>query len=50
MEGTIGGARPHGRPRILWMDNIKEWRSITSREALNQLAANRDCNVATMNE
>ncbi|KAI5735920.1 hypothetical protein M8J77_024255 [Diaphorina citri] len=42
MEGTIGGARPRGRPRILWMDDIKEWLSITSREALNQLAANRD--------
>ena len=25
LEGTIEGKRGHGRPRMMWMDNIKDW-------------------------
>ena len=34
MQGTMPGARRRGRPRTVWMDNIKTWTGLPVEESI----------------
>ena len=34
MQGTMPGARRRGRPRTVWMDNIKTWTGLSVEESI----------------
>ena len=41
MQGTIPGARRRGRPRTVWMDNIKTWTGLSVEESI-RMTEDRD--------
>ena len=40
-QGTMPGARRRGRPRTVWMDNIRTWSGLTVDESI-KMAEDRD--------
>eukprot|EP00794_Sanderia_malayensis_P012563 gene12562-13849_t len=42
MEGFINGKRAQGRPRRMWIDDIKEWTNIKEYGQLKREAQNRE--------
>ena len=42
MEGFINGKRAQGRPRRMWIDDIKEWTNIKEYGQLKRTAQNRE--------
>ena len=41
LEARIDGKRGRGRPRTMWMDNIKDWLNISYKECIRN-AKNRE--------
>ncbi|GFR59096.1 endonuclease-reverse transcriptase [Elysia marginata] len=41
-EGKIEGKRGQGRPRRIWMDDVKEWSGLTSYGDMKRKAENRE--------
>jgi len=41
MQGTMPGARRRGRPRTVWMDNIKTWTGLSVEESI-KMTEDRD--------
>jgi len=41
MQGTMPGARRRGRPRTVWMDNIKTWTGLPVEESV-RMTEDRD--------
>ncbi|XP_017304913.1 uncharacterized protein LOC108254435 [Diaphorina citri] len=42
IEGDVEGPRPRGRPRRMWLDDVKEWLGVRSYEECKELAMNRE--------
>ncbi|KAI5735070.1 hypothetical protein M8J77_013749 [Diaphorina citri] len=42
IEGNIDGRRPRGRPRRVWLDDVKEWLGLSTYEECKDLAMNRE--------
>lgn len=42
IEGDVEGPRPRGRPRRMWLDDVKEWLGVGSYEECKELAMNRE--------
>ena len=40
-QGTVAGARRRGRPRTVWMDNIKTWTGLSVEESI-RMAEDRE--------
>ena len=40
MQGTMPGARRHGRPRTAWMDDIKTWTGLPVEESVRMTEIN----------
>ena len=43
LEGKMNGKRGRGRPRLLWMDNIKEWMKLSSVECVRKADNRKQC-------
>ena len=41
LEARIDGKRGSGRPRTMWMDNIKDWLNVSYKECIRKLRTER---------
>jgi len=49
IQGKIGGKRGRGRPRITWIQHLKEWTGLTTVELFRATEDREDWNIIIAN-